>query len=116
MDSKNLQNGNYFFEWMNGLYHPCCIVYTTIRAKNILTKNNLKPAEFLRPFGNFTGSNINFSFGEKFTINMKNLRINFYDNEAYKKQSASSTNTLLEQVMVHNLSKAEWSIDKVIYL
>jgi hypothetical protein len=113
MDSKNLQNGNYFFEWMNSLYSPCCIVYSTSRAKTILAKNHLKPSEFLRPFGNFTGTNINFSFGEKFTINMKNLKINFYDNESFKKQNSNSTSSLLEQVMVQNLSKAEWNIDKV---
>jgi hypothetical protein len=113
MDSKNLQNGNYFFEWMNSLYSPCCIVYGTGRAKAILSKNHLKPAEFLRPFGNFTGININFSFGEKFTINMKNLKINFFDNDTYKKPATNAMNTLLENVMLQNSTKAEWNIDKV---
>jgi hypothetical protein len=103
---------NFFNDWLSTFYMPSCIVYSTEKAKQIIGKNNLKPGEFLRPFGQFS-NNINFSFGDKFSINMKNFRINFYENDQYKKTNNSTFNQVMENVILSNMSKANWNLEKV---
>lgn len=102
---------NYFNEWITSTYIPNCVVYSTDKAKKILNKNNLTPSEFLRPFGNFSGTNINFSFGDKFTINMKNFKLDFYDNDQFKKFSFNTISEVLENVLTKNAP--EWNLEKV---
>ena len=48
----------YFQEWLSETLKPCILVYSSEKAKNSIKKNNLSPADFLRPLGDFTGNKI----------------------------------------------------------
>jgi len=104
-------NSNNFIEWIREMLTPCCIVYSTNKAKIIMNKNNLSPSEFLRPFGDFTGYSVNFTVSEKFTNSMKNFKLDFYDSENYKKTNHQPY-VLYENLLVKNAP--EWALDKVI--
>ena len=80
-------------------------------AKKIKDKNFLKPAEFLRPFGNFNGYNINFSFAEKFSINIKNFKLDFFDAENYKSYDINKFNESLELLVTYKTP--DWDYKKV---
>ena len=63
-------------------FYPTGIVFSTERAKQIIGKNNLTPAEFLRPFGIFP--KCDFRLGN-FSTSIQNFRLDFYDAEKFKK-------------------------------
>ena len=42
-----------FVHFIKKNFPPTGIVYSSSKAKHIISKNNLTPAEFLRPFGSF---------------------------------------------------------------
>ena len=105
---------NNFLEYITKLFTPSCIVYSTEEVRKSIQKNNLKPAEFLRPFGNFNGFNINFSFGDKFTINIKNFRIDFHDSDKFKPYDTSLFNEALDLVLAYNAP--DWDYKQVILL
>ena len=63
-------------------FYPTGIVFSTDRAKQIIGKNNLTPAEFLRPFGIFPKAD--FRLGN-FSTSIQNFRLDFYDDEKFKK-------------------------------
>lgn len=96
-----MENQNYFYDWISNYYKPSLIVYSTDSARSLIERNNLSPAELLRPFGDFTGLNINFSFADKYTVNMKNFKLDFFDSEKYK-QRDESINNEIERVLELN--------------
>jgi len=110
METSNTNNN--FLDYISKLFTPSCIVYSTEEVKRIIQKNNLSPAEFLRPFGNFSGYNINFSFGERFTINIKNFRIDFHDSDKFKTYNSSLFNEALDLVVAYNTP--DWDYKQVI--
>jgi hypothetical protein len=91
-----------FQDYIGKLFPPSCMVHSTEEAKKILEKNFLKPSEFLRPFGNFIGQNINFSFAEKFSINIKNFKLDFFDVENFKSYDSNNFNESLELLIANN--------------
>jgi hypothetical protein len=101
---------NLFMEWVLSHYLPNMIVYSSDNAKKIVAKNNLTPSEFLRPFGNFTGININFSYGERFTINLKNLKFDFYDSEKFSKLNFSFVTEMIENLLTCPGNYPEWNL------
>jgi hypothetical protein len=109
MESSN--TSNQFLDYINKLFTPSCIVYSTEDVKRSIQKNNLSPAEFLRPFGNFSGYNINFSFGDKFTLNIKNFRIDFHDAYKFKSYNNNSFNEGLDLVLAYN--SPDWDYKQV---
>jgi len=112
METSNSSNN--FLEYINKIFTPCCIVYSTEEVKRSIQKNNLRPAEFLRPFGNFTGFNITFSFGDKFTTNIKNFRIDFHDSDKFKSYNPNLFNEALDLVLAYNTP--DWDYKQVKYL
>ena len=48
----------YFQEWLSETFKPCNLVYSSEMAREAIKKNNLSPADFLRPLGDFTGKKI----------------------------------------------------------
>lgn len=110
MESSNTPS--YFVDYINKIFTPSCIVYSTEEVKKSILKNNLSPAEFLRPFGNFSGYNINFSFSDKFTINIKNFRIDFHDSIKFKTFNNNSFNEALDLVLAYNAP--DWDYKQVI--
>lgn len=109
METSYLNNN--FLEYITKLFTPSCIVYSTDESKKTMLKNNLTPAEFLRPFGNFIGYNVNFSYAEKFTINIKNFRLDFHDSEKFKPYDMSKFNESLELVLIYNAP--DWDYKQV---
>lgn len=75
-----------FQDWLLKIYSPTLLVYSTNISKKIISKNNLSPAEFIRPFANFSGNTISFSFSDKFSINIRNFRLDTFDSEKFKKR------------------------------
>lgn len=97
-----VNNSNHFWDWISNSYLPNCIVYSTTKAETIIGKNGVTPAEFLRPFGNFTGNTISFSFSDKFSINIKNFKLDFFDSTKFTKLNFSQMNEILENVFTSN--------------
>jgi hypothetical protein len=75
-----------FQDWLASSFKPCCLVYCSDKAKEIIGMNNLTPSEFLRPFGDFRRKEIQIQFNEKEKepINIKNFILDFYDNDKFK--------------------------------
>ena len=74
----------YFQEWLSETFKPCILVYCTDLAKKSIKKNNLSPADFLRPLGDFTGKKIEVPFPESEIMSFINFQIDFYDNNKFK--------------------------------
>jgi len=78
-------NSTYFNTWVTEKIIPCGLVYSTKDAKDIFLKNNLSPAEFLRPFGDFTKNKFDIIFSENDLNTIANFRIDFYNSEQFIK-------------------------------
>ena len=78
-----------FQHWLSKTFKPCCLVLCSDKAKSILAENNLTPAEFLRPLGDFRSKKVNIQFNEKDKelISLNDFFFDFYDNEQYKQIS-----------------------------
>ena len=77
-----MKNNDDFFNFIKENFTPTGIVFSTEKAKSIIGKNNLSPAEFLRPFGYFPKVVFNT---EMSSTTITNFRLDFYDAEFYKK-------------------------------
>ena len=75
---------------------PTGIVFSTVKAKEIIGKNNLKPAEFLRPFGVFP--RVDFHLGT-FNKSISNFRLDCYDCEDFFHPTPSSYPSIIESVL-----------------
>ena len=101
-----------FENWISNLLQPCCIVYSSQEAKNIISKNNLTPSEFLRPFGLFNEIVINQNYQGNTTI--RNFRLDFYDADDYKPINFDNFKTVTEQVLLDKYISPEWSFNEKI--
>ena len=104
----------YFHEWVCETYTPCGIVYATEVAKTILNKNHLSPSEFIRPFGDFTGKKILVPFGEKSNNEIKNFRIDFYDNDKFIPIKSNCIFSFMTTLLFDEKVKPKWTIDQPI--
>ena len=77
-------------------FTPNGIVFSTEKAKNIIAKNNLTPAQFLRPFGIFPKVEFNT---ETSTTSITDFRLDFYDSEYYKKIPYVEYSKIIEKVL-----------------
>ena len=77
-------------------YYPTGIVFSTDKAREIIGKNNLKPAEFLRPLGIFP--KVDFKLG-LFSKSISNFRLDFYDCEDFFHITPSQYPTIIESVL-----------------
>ena len=64
-------------------FYPTGIFFSTGNAHEIIGKNNLKSAGFLRPFGIFP--KVDFKLG-LFSKSISNFRLNFYDADDFLMQ------------------------------
>ena len=104
---------NYFSDWVSSHYVPNCIVYSTETGKEIIGKNNLTPAQFMRPFGNFSGTNINFSVGEKFTMNLKNFKLDFFDSQSFESFSNKKVSEVIENMLFCKKITPDWNLSSL---
>ena len=77
-------------------FYPTGIVFSTDKAKQIIGKNNLTPAEFLRPFGIFP--KCDFRLGN-FATSIQNFRLDFYDAEKFKKISPDEGFRTIDKIL-----------------
>ena len=80
-------------------FYPTGIVFSTDKAREIIGKNNLKPSEFLRPFGIFP--KVDFKLG-LFSKSISNFRLDFYDADDFFHSSPSSFPGIIESVLSDN--------------
>ena len=80
-----MNTSNYFRDWLFNIYKPCALVYSSEKAKKIINKNNLSPADFLRPLGDFKGRQITYPYNDKENITIPNFIFDFYDNDKFQK-------------------------------
>ena len=85
-----------FFNFIKEYFTPTGIVFSTEKAKKIIAKNNLTPAEFLRPFGVFPKVVFNT---EIVSTTITNFRLDFYDSEFYKKIPYEHYSKILNTVL-----------------
>ena len=98
---------NLFTRWVKENYVPSAIVYSTDNAKKIIKKNNLSPAEFLRPFGVFPSFNLELA--GKFTKKINDFRLDFYDSEQYRKIPPTSFLEIIDNLLLNQDNIPEWS-------
>ena len=80
-----MNTSTYFRDWLFNTYMPCGVVYTSEKAKNLIKKNNISPADFLRPLGDFQGRQISYPYNDKENISIPNFHFDFFDNDKFKK-------------------------------
>ena len=84
-----------FVHFIKENFSPTGIVYSTNKAKNIISKNNLTPAEFLRPFGFIPKVTFNTQISS-FVIS--DFILDFYDSEYFKRIPQSEYSTIINRV------------------
>ena len=80
-------NTNYLQNWLTEIFKPCAIVYSSDLAEKAIKKNNLTPADFIRPFADLKGKKIEIPFQEKTNqatnLVIRNFFLDCYDNSKY---------------------------------
>ena len=99
----------YFQEWLSETIKPCILVYSTDLAKSLAKKNNLSPADFLRPLGDFTGKKIEIRLSESEKITFINFQIDFYDNDKFKSIKKSEIQDYINTMFNENIPKWDLS-------
>jgi len=100
----------YFQEWLSETFKPCNLVYSSEMAREAIKKNNLSPADFLRPLGDFTGKKIEIPYIEKEKIPFFNLQIDFYDNDKFKPIQKFETQNYINSMFKENMAKLDLSL------
>ena len=80
-----MNTSTYFRDWLFNTYKPCALVYASDKAKNLIGKNNIFPADFLRPLGDFQGRQISYPYNDKENISLPNFHFDFFDTDKFKK-------------------------------
>ena len=80
-------NTNYLQNWLTEIFKPCAIVYSSDLAEKVIKKNNLTPADFIRPFADLKGKKIEIPFQEKPNQSsnpvIRNFFLDCYDSSKY---------------------------------
>ena len=92
----------YFQEWLSETFKPCILVYSSELAKISIKKNNLSPADFLRPLGDFTGRKIELSLNDSEIISFTNFQIDFYDNDKFKSIPREKIQNYIDKMFSEN--------------
>ena len=100
-----------FQHWLSKTFKPCCLVLCSDKAKSILAENNLTPAEFLRPLGDFRSKKVNIQFNEKDKelISLNDFFFDFYDNEQYMQISQDQVINYIEEMFKQN--EPSWNLN-----
>ena len=80
--------GNYLQSWLTEIFTPCALVYSSESALNSIKKNNLTPADFIRPLGDFRERKIDlFAYDKTIAAPnsaIRNFILDIYDNTKFK--------------------------------
>ena len=81
-------NISYLQNWLTETFPPCALVFSSNSALNSIKKNNLTPADFIRPFGDFKGKKIELFSYDKTNNSpssaIRNFILDAYDNNKFK--------------------------------
>ena len=89
-------NINSFVHFIKDNFYPTGLVYSTEKAKKIISKNNLTPAQFLRPFGFFPKIIFNT---EVSSFVISDFRLDFYDSEYFQSIPQSEYSIIINRVL-----------------
>ena len=80
--------GNYLQSWLTEIFTPCALVYSSESALNSIKKNNLTPADFIRPLGDFKERQVDlFAYDKTIAAPnsaIRNFVLDIYDNTKFK--------------------------------
>ena len=103
-----MNTSTYFRDWLFNIYKPCALVYASEKAKNIINKNNMSPADFLRPLGDFKGRQISYPYSDRENISIPNFSFDFYDNDKFHK---IPTDKILQYIFaMYEYNKPDWDL------
>ena len=88
-------NGNVFYSWIAKTFSPTSLVFASPKAQTIIGKNSLSPSQFLRPFGDLSGTQLNFSYNEKYQNIITDFKIDFYDPQDFTKKGLNQMNNFI---------------------
>ena len=83
--SNIIEKSHYFVNWVEEMFIPCGIVFSTELSRNIILKNNLTPSQFLRPFGDLSNIYLEVKIKDIYENSIKNFKIDFFDSENFHK-------------------------------
>ena len=103
---------NHFQEWATNIFKPCCIVYSSKKAKDIIARNNLSPAEFLRPFGDFLEKqNLTSPFSDNL---IKPFKLDFIDKESFYAIPSNTFHTYIHSLLKHPDIYPKWKLNNIL--
>jgi len=88
-------NGNLFYSWIAKTFSPTSLVFSSQKAQTIIGKNSLSPSQFLRPFGDLSGTQLNFSLNEKYQNIITDFKMDFYDPQDFAKKEINQINNFI---------------------
>lgn len=105
-------NINYFEEWLTTIIKPCCIVYSSQKAKDIISKNNLTPSEYLRPFGDFQDLPIPSPFNRNL---INSFKLDFIDKEDFISIPKEKYHIYIKSILKHPDICPQWKANQLKY-
>ena len=108
----NSKSSNYFKSWLNEFFKPIILIYCSNKIREIFKKNNLKPAEYLRLIGDFSGMNLKIPFNEGTNSIINDFKFDFIDNINFTKLKSSQKEEMYKICM--NYNKPKWTLNSPI--
>ena len=84
-----------FYSWLTNTFTPTSLVFSSQNAQKILGKNFLSPSQFMRPFGDFRGTPLKFTFKEVYQNSVTDFRLDFYDPQDFAKKELNQINNYI---------------------
>ena len=84
-----------FYPWILNLFAPTCLVFSSPSSQKILGKNFLSPSQFMRPFGDLSGTSLVFMFNEKYQNIISDFKFDFYDPQDFTKIENNQVNNYI---------------------
>ena len=103
-----MNTSTYFRDWLFNTYKPCALVYASDKAKKLISKNNLSPADFLRPLGDFQGRQISYPYNDKENISIPNFHFDFFDTDKFQK--IETENILQYIITMFDYNQPNWDL------
>ena len=108
-----MNTSTYFRDWFIKTYKPNALVYSSEKAKKLINKNNISPADFLRPLGDFQGRQISYPYNEKENISIPNFHFDFFDNDKFQKIENNNIMKYITTMYDYNQPKWDLSVPTV---
>ena len=84
-----------FVPWILNTFPPTSLIFSSPNAQKILGKNFLSPSQFMRPFGDLTGTSLVFTFNDKYQNVVSNFKFDFYDSQDFRKIENNQINNYI---------------------